>query len=316
VSKDIPIPPRTAYKYLFGPAPSRRLGRSLGVDLVPYKTCTFDCVFREVGVTTLSTPRRREYVPVDEVIAELRDWVKRGGKADYITLSGSGEPTLHTGFGRVLAAIRRMCPIKTALLTNSSLLYLPKVRADAARADLVKVSLSAWDNASFANVNRPHRSITFKKVLSGLHAFRAAFKGKMWLEVVVIAGFNDKPATMGKIARLAADLKPDRVHLNTVVRPPAWPVSGVPRSRMERLARLFKPTAEVIGDLEASACAERNAENAEIVSMLKRRPCTVEDIAVGLGIRKLEAMKAARRLESEGRIRRKKQGKRIYYVCD
>jgi wyosine [tRNA(Phe)-imidazoG37] synthetase (radical SAM superfamily) len=273
-------------------------------------------VFCEVGVTTLSTPRRKEYVPVDKVIAELRDWVKRGGEADYITLSGSGEPTLHSGFGRVLAAIRRMCPIKTALLTNSSLLYLAKVRADAARADLVKVSLSAWDNASFAKVNRPHRSITFGKVLSGLRAFRTGFKGEIWLEVVVIAGFNDKPVQMRKIAKLVAGLKPDRVHLNTVVRPPAWAVSGVSRSRMERLAWLFNPRAEVIGELEAGACAERNAENAEIVSMLKRRPCTVEDIAIGLGIRKLEAMTTARRLESEGRIRRKKQGKRIYYVCD
>lgn len=130
------------YNHLFGPVPSRRFGRSLGIDLTPYKTCSFDCIFCQLGKTTVKTLERREYVPAAEVIEELDDWIKSGGEADYITLSGSGEPTLHSRFGEIIEFARGASSIPVALLTNGSTLGIPEVRAAAAKADVVKISLS------------------------------------------------------------------------------------------------------------------------------------------------------------------------------
>jgi wyosine [tRNA(Phe)-imidazoG37] synthetase (radical SAM superfamily) len=153
------------YRYLFGPVPSRRLGRSLGVDLTPRKTCTFDCVFCQLGRTTHKTMTRKEYVPVHAVLAELGAWIKENGKADYVTLSGSGEPTLHSDFGEVLQFIRSRSSIPAVLLTNGTLLHLPEVQEAASYAHVVKVSLSAWDQASFGWVNRPHPELSFSRVI-------------------------------------------------------------------------------------------------------------------------------------------------------
>lgn len=228
--------------------PSRRLGRSLGIDLVPLKTCSFDCLFCQAGLTSSRTLERREYAPVLEVIAEIDAWLSSGGTADYITLSGSGEPTLHSRFGDVLDAVRERCSIETALLTNSSLLYLPEVRSAACKADLVKVSLSAWNQGSFEDINRPHPDLEFKNIVEGLRSLRGEFSGKLWMEVFVLAGMNDRAESVQKIAALADNICPDRIHLNTVARPPAEETAvRVPANVLERFASLFNPRAEVIG---------------------------------------------------------------------
>lgn len=161
------------FTYLFGPVPSRRLGRSLGVDLTPRKTCTFDCVFCQLGPTTHKTVQRQAYVPTAAVIAELTQWLHAGGTADYITLAGSGEPTLHADFGAIIQFLRAATTIPVALLTNGSLLGDPAVRAAAAQANVVKASLSAWDQPSFASINRPHAALTCAAVVEGLRQFRA-----------------------------------------------------------------------------------------------------------------------------------------------
>jgi wyosine [tRNA(Phe)-imidazoG37] synthetase (radical SAM superfamily) len=154
------------YKHIFGPVPSRRLGRSLGVDLTPYKTCTQDCVFCQLGRTPNKTITRREYVPIGKVLDEIEEWLRRDGKADHITLSGSGEPTLHSCFGEVLGFVRNNSAIKAVLLTNGSLFHLPEVRREALKAHIVKVSLSAWDQASYGWVNRPHPDLDFKQLMT------------------------------------------------------------------------------------------------------------------------------------------------------
>ena len=152
---------KSKHKHLFGPVPSRRLGRSLGVDLTPFKTCSFDCIFCQLGRTTRKTLTRKEYVPIDEVTAELGEWLQTGESADYITLSGSGEPTLNSEFGRVIDFARNATSIPVALLTNGSLLSDPEVRAQAAQANVVKISFSAWDPFSLDHINRPHRGVEF-----------------------------------------------------------------------------------------------------------------------------------------------------------
>jgi len=286
-----------AYKYLFGPVPSRRLGRSLGVDLVPAKTCPFDCLFCEAGPTTLHTIERREYVPIGEVLAELDAWLHAGGVAEYVTLSGAGEPTLHTSFGKVLDFVRSRRCAKSALLTNSSLLGLQEVSDAAARADLVKASLSAWDEESFRTINRPPPQLTFDRVVNGLTEFRARYSGIFWIEVMVVAAVNSTVEAMRRIRAFVEPLKPSRVHLNTVIRTPAYPdTKAVPDARMDLLAACFEPRADVTTGVPATRCATGSVSGLDIMSIIRRRPCTVADITAisGLGSAAIESALAVR----------------------
>ncbi|MBW2031927.1 MAG: radical SAM protein [Deltaproteobacteria bacterium] len=302
------------YKYIFGPVPSRRLGRSLGVDLTPYKTCTQDCVFCQLGRTTKKTITRREYVPTEEVLDELGQWLKRDGRADHITLSGSGEPTLHSRFGEILRFVRKNSTSRAVLLTNGSLFHLPQVRREASEAHIVKISLSAWDQASYRWVNRPHPHLDFKEVIGGQKAFRIEFKGEMWIEVFIVAGMNSIPSDVSKIAALTDLLKPDLVHLNTAVRPPAEDfVAPLSRERLATLCHLFRPPAEVIAEHKNQGGIEIRANEEAIISLLKRRPCTARDIARVFGIHFNEASKFLGNLLRQGRIRTERTNGSLYY---
>ncbi len=246
------------YRYLFGPVHSRRLGLSLGIDLLDRRRCSFDCVFCEVGATELLTLERREYVPTAAVMAEFREWLAASGTADVVTLAGSGEPTLHSGFGDVIDAVHAACSLPVALLTNSTLLWDAEVRAAAARADIVKVSLSAWDDGSLAALNRPAAGLTFARLLDGLHAFRECYSGALWVETLLVHGVNDKPDQVARIAALVAGLHPDKVQLNTVVRPPAVEnTAAVEHDELQRLAVRFTPEAEVIASHNSDSEGQR-----------------------------------------------------------
>lgn len=305
------------YRYLFGPVPSRRFGRSLGVDLTPRKTCSLNCVFCQLGRTPSTTVERRAYVPTAEVLAELRDWLDGGGQADYISLAGSGEPTLHSEFGTVLQFIRDHSAIPTALLTNSTLLHLPQVREAAARAHVVKASLSAWNQASFGWINRPHEQLRFADLLAGLQAFRTEFSGQLWLEVFLLGGMNAVPADVRKIAALAATIAPNRIQLNTAVRPPAEEFAApLSRSQMEELALLFEPPAEVIAEFDRHAAGRFEVNLESIRAMLQRRPCTAGQIAQTFGLHPNEVAKYLGRLVREKRIRSETRNGETYYRTD
>ncbi|MBL7077348.1 MAG: radical SAM protein [Kiritimatiellae bacterium] len=304
------------YRYLFGPVPSRRLGRSLGVDLVPVKTCTFNCPFCEVGLTTAHTVARREYVPVDDVLAEFEDWLASGGEADIITVAGSGEPTLHSRFGDILAGIKACCDIPTALLTNSSLMHLPDVRAGASNASIIKASLSAWDQASFERVNQAHSSLSFETMVEGLRALRGVYSARIWMEVFLMAGVNDDPADVQKIADLAKGIRPDRVQLNTVVRPPADGQAGaVGPEALQKLAGLFEPHAELIAGFQGEPCCGATATEAEVVNMLARRPCTAADVAASFGLPQNESEVLLDQLCESGRVVSDARHDGIYYLA-
>jgi wyosine [tRNA(Phe)-imidazoG37] synthetase (radical SAM superfamily) len=303
------------YKYLFGPVPSRRFGRSLGVDLTPYKTCTQDCVFCQLGRTTDLTVSRDEYVPVDEVIGELGAWFKTKGRADYITLSGSGEPTLHSRFHEVIRFIREYSAIKTVLLTNGSLLHIPEVRSGASRAHIVKVSLSAWDQRSYGWINRPHPAIKFKRFIDGIKTFRTQFTGEFWIEVFLIWGVNSTPSDVSRIAVLAEEIGPDRIQLNTVVRPPVEDFAeAVPEEHAISLCPLFRPTAEIIADFNSSKDYELPANKETILAMLRRRPCTADQIAKVFGMHLNEVSKCLGSLMQDGQIREERKSGDIYYA--
>lgn len=304
------------YKYLFGPVPSRRFGRSLGIDLTPYKTCSFDCIFCQLGRTTAKTFARKEYVPVKDVIEELGGWIKSSGEADYITLSGSGEPTLHSHFGEVIEFARASSSIPVLLLTNGSLLKYADVRADASKANIVKVSLSAGDQDLFEYINRPPREVSLKLLVEGMQHFRNEFTGEMWLEVFVIWGVNSTPKDISQIAELAKMFKPDRIQLNTAVRPPAESfVHPMPMQKLEALTEYFEPPAEVIAEFSSDCTPSARANEDTILAMLQRRPCTAKDIAEALGLHINEVSKYIGKLSRTNVIREMPSGQDKYYTC-
>ena len=209
-----------AYRYLFGPVPSRRLGRSLGIDLVPQKTCTFDCAYCECGRTTVLTLERREYVPTGRVIAELDDCLAKAPDIDYVTFAGSGEPTLHSGIGDIISFIKDRYPrYRVAVLTNGALFVDPDVRAALMRADLVVPSLDAVSEDIFRDINRPSPGITAGQVVAGLVAFSREFPGVIWLEVFIVPGKNDTDEELLRLRDAVAVIAPDRVQVNTLDQP-------------------------------------------------------------------------------------------------
>ncbi len=309
------------YRFLFGPVRSRRLGRSLGIDLVPLKVCTYDCPYCQVGKTTDKTLQRREYVPVDGVLGEFDDWLIHDGQADCVTLAGGGEPTLHSRFGEVIEAIGARCSLRRILLSNGSLFSYPEVRAAAARAEVVKATLSAWDQASYEAVHHPHAALKFDVFAEGLKTFRREFSGEYWLEIFVVPGLNDQIEQMRRIADLAERIAPDRIHLNTAVRPAqdgtVKPVSGV---FMEELARLFHPAGEVIGAAVAPAPSTSPSMTGDeltgrILGLIRRHPVTVTDLCATLGLKENEVEKAVTWLMERGVIRIEKSGSGDFYVA-
>lgn len=272
------------YRYLFGPVPSRRLGLSLGVDLNPVKACTENCVFCQIGRTTDLTLERKEWVPTAAVLAEFDRWRTAAHTTDYVTLSGSGEPTMHTGYGDVLRHVKATTVYRTALLSNGSLLWMPEVRRDAAEADVVKVTLSAWDEDSFRRIHRPAEGLTFARLLAGERAFREEYSGRLWVEIMLLPGFNDAPAQVKAIAELATSLRADAVHLNTTMRPAraGLTVPRVPESWLRTVAPWFSPPAE-IPEFAGRTKSPLAMSDEALLELLARHPIALEAMAATSG---------------------------------
>ena len=300
-------------EHIFGPVPSRRLGRSLGVDLVPFKTCTYDCIYCQLGRTTNKTIRRKEWVSIEIVIEQLKR--KLNSKPDYMTLSGSGEPTLFFELEKLIHRIKDITDIPVAVLTNGSLLFIPEVRSALKVADLVIPSLDAGSNRIFRYVNRPHRGITFKKVLEGLAKFRTEYTGKYWLEVFILAGVTTTEVEVAKLANCIDSICPDKVQVNTVTRPPTEDFAErVPEKQLKTLAAQLYENAEVIADYSnVHKQQDFSARREDVLTLLQRRPCSVEDIAAGLGLHRNEVVKYVEELSFEGKIEAKPQNQQLYY---
>jgi len=299
--------------YIFGPVPSRRLGRSLGVDLVPFKTCTYDCIYCQLGRTTRKTTERQEWVPLDDVLAELKE--KLTLRPDYITLSGSGEPTLYSRLDELIDRIRTMTEVPIAVLTNGSLLWQDDVRRQLMDAHLVIPSLDAGHGGTFQAINRPHRSISFDQMLDGLITFRRQYRGQYWLEVFLLEGktATDREARM--IAEAVERIGPDCVQLNTATRPTAEESAVmVDRQRLADLATLFDPPAEVIADYHGvHAQSDFKVGRQNVLEMVQRRPCSLDDIADGLGMHRNEVIKYVEELETSGLLEKRRTGNTLFY---
>ncbi len=263
---------------LFGPVPSRRYGRSLGIDLVPMKTCCYDCLFCQLGTTPQTTCDRRDYIPLESVYEELSQWLAKGETVDRMTLCGSGEPTLHAHFGEVLRWIRQRTQVPTLLMSNGALFGDPQVRADAALADTVKISLHFWDEASFQATVRPHPSLHFEAIFEGWKCFREMFTGQLDIEFFALPGINDAPEQINKILALAKDLRPDTLTVNSAARPPAEScVKTVPEADLARLRRLFATIAHE--QTAAQASQPEPYSEAALLELVRRHPLTPAQFA-------------------------------------
>jgi len=300
-------------EYVYGPVPSRRLGRSLGVDLVPFKTCTYDCIYCQLGRTTNKTTQRKKWVPIDIVIDQLK--AKLSSKPDYITLCGSSEPTLFSRLEELIPRIKNITDIPVAVLTNGSLLWLSEVSSSVGLADLVIPSLDAGCNQMFQYVNRPHKGITFDKMLEGLIKFWNEYSGKYWLEVFLLADVTTPEIEINRLKTCISSIHPDKVQVNTVTRPPAEDFAErVPEKQLNVLTTRLYERAEVIAEYsdihkQGDFCAQRN----DVLTLLKRRPFCVDDIAAGLGLHRNEVVKYVEELSSEGKIEAKPKKQRLYY---
>jgi wyosine [tRNA(Phe)-imidazoG37] synthetase (radical SAM superfamily) len=305
-------------KYLYGPVPSRRLGRSLGIDIVPFKLCTLDCVYCQLGRTTKRTLQRKDYVPVEAVLAELKGRLAEGLEADFITISGSGEPTLNSRLGELIEGIKKITDIPVAILTNGTLLYRQDVRADCAKADVVLPSLDAGDEQTFQRINRPHSGLSIEKLISGLCAFRKQFTGRIWLEVFLIEGFNTDNEQIAKIKDAIDRICPDKVQLNTAVRPTAESdIKSLNTEKLRAIAEKLGEKCEVIADFSPARHDWHIESKAEdVLSMLKRRPCSLSDISSSLGMSRNEALKYITYFLQQGVIdSQKKDGVTFFSTC-
>jgi len=317
-------------QYLYGPVPSRRLGLSLGVDIVPFKVCTLDCVYCQLGRTTQKSIERKEFVAVKDVLSELKKRIAKGLTADYITFSGSGEPTLNSRLGKLISEVKKITTIPVAVLTNGTLFYRPDVRDDCSNADLIIPSLDAGDQKTFEKINRPHPDINIEKVISGLCELRKQFAGQIWLEVFLVDSINTEAQQLSSIKRAVELICPDKIQLNTAVRPTADASVKPPDTRRLRdIADFFGPKCEIIADMAklplpdsgdkdtAEKSAQFSADDTRametVLSMLKRRPCSLDDISSSLGIHHNQAVKYLTCLEQSRLISSERKNGIIFY---
>ena len=318
-----------ARKYLYGPVPSRRLGLSYGVDIVPFKVCTLDCVYCQLGRTVEKTIERKDFAPIEAILAELREALTEGAKADFVTIGGSGEPTLHSRLGELVDGIKGITDIPVALLTNGTLFERQDVRGDCAKVDVVLPSLDAGDEQTFRRIDRPEPTISLGNVISGLCALREEFAGQIWIEVFLVPSINTAPRQIAHIKEAIGRIRPDKVQLNTAVRPTADPnVVKLSAEKLQDIALQLGPLCEVVADFSGVANGHPTqgrrademgvhfgaAEKVQtVLSMLKRRPCSIEDIATALSVSRRQAEKYVAQLQGAGLVEAEPKGGRVYF---
>ncbi|HCG76352.1 MAG: radical SAM protein [bacterium (Candidatus Ratteibacteria) CG_4_10_14_3_um_filter_41_18] len=303
--------------YVFGPVPSRRLGFSLGIDTIPYKTCSLDCVYCQLGRTLKKTIKTKECVSSSLILKQLKKVISSGRKIDYLTFSGSGEPTLNSKIGEMISEIKKITEIPVAVLTNGTLLFKKKIRENLKKADLVIPSLDAVSSSVFEKINRPYSSLKIDKIISGLTKFREEFDGKIFLEIMLVSGVNDNSQELKKLKAAINLIRPDKVQLNSPVRPPAeeW-VKPVSLNKLKNIKKLFGKNCEIIIPFKRKkqTAYQKDLEK-EILALLSRRPVTALEISNVLGAHLNEVVKYLEVLEKKKRINSKiHQSKRYYGI--
>ncbi len=269
-------------KCVFGPVPSRRLGQSLGIDPVPLKTCNWNCVYCQLGRSRPLINERKDFFPVQDMIFEVQEALTahKPEEIDWVTLIGSGETTLHSGIGDLIHQVKALTPLPVAVITNGSLLYQPDVRQELVAADAVLPSLDAGDENTYQKINRPYPDLTFKCLVEGLSAFRKVYRGKFWIEVMLVHDLNDTEAALMQIAGKLEKIQPDEVHILQPTRPPVetW-VKPADEEGLQRACRILGKTARVIDPAEGTFDLSSNEDLMDaIVSIITRHPMKETEI--------------------------------------
>ena len=307
-----------AYQHLFGPVPSRRLGISLGVDLVPHKVCTLNCIYCECGATTKLTIKRKEYIPYDRTIKELDDYLNHHAVPDYITFSGSGEPSLNSRIGDIINYIKKNYPkIKVAVLTNASLFFLDEVRESLMLADVVLPSLDAATREAFLSLNRPHAALDHQEHIESLIKFRKEFKGLIWLEIFLLKGYNTDPKNLTALKKAIEKIEADSVQLNTLDRPGVLTdLKALSNMELEKIKNDWAlKNVEIIAPVlnrEQKGSFRQDIENI-ILETISRRPCTLADLSHILNIHENEINKYLSTLEAKNRIETLNMERGLFY---
>lgn len=303
--------------HIFGPVPSRRLGRSLGVDVIPYKTCTFDCIYCECGATTNKTCAREEFFPLHVLLDELEGRLSEiPSKPDVVTLSGAGEPTLYKRTGELIREAKRLCGLPVAVITNSSLLDRAEVREELLEADIVLPSLDTADEDTYRRLNRPHEACKLQSIIDGIETFLKRFEGMALFEVLFLDGFNTDASNLEKLKETLGRCRFDKMQINTAVRPGTESdITPVELNELERIATFFGSRAEIIADAHRGrAMREDRAEEEKVLALLERRPCTVRDVGNSLGITVPEAAKLVSRLVERKLVKPHRHGSSLFYT--
>jgi wyosine [tRNA(Phe)-imidazoG37] synthetase (radical SAM superfamily) len=272
-------------RYVYGPVPSRRLGRSLGIDPVPPKTCNWNCVYCQLGRTTPVSNERRELAPREEVLDEVESaFIAGGANIDWVTFVGSGEPTLHAGLGRMIREVRAMVRVPIAVITNGALLHRSDVRRQLAVADAIMPSLDAGSEELYHAINRPFPGLTLEQHVEGLVAFQRSFAGRLWVEVMLVAGLNDGEAALRDLATALRRIEPDEVHINVPTRPPAEPWVKAPEAGvLERARSLLGVRAHVVLPVVSDFEVHTDANIAEAVAgIVARHPLSEQELLAAL----------------------------------
>jgi len=302
------------YKHLFGPLMSRRFGRSLGIDLCPMKTCSYDCIFCQLGKTPQKTTKREEFFPLKDICNEIAHWLKTDGNAEYITLAGSGEPTLYSRFGELTDFIHSKTDIPVLLLSNGSLFWQKEVREAASKIDVVKLSMSVWNQDLFDRINRPVSGLIFEDMVNGEIEFRKKYKGKLILEVFLLEGINATQSDVRKIAQFAKQIKPDTIHFNTVTRPAAEGFAhSVAKKEMEQFSEMFTPHAEIPPEVSGTPLLNKDIDEEKIMDLIRRRPVTLKQLADTFGAHPNEIAKITGKFLRDGKIAIKNEHGENYF---
>ncbi len=306
---------------VFGPIQSRRLGVSLGIDLLPFKTCSMDCIYCECGKTTNLTSERKEWFPTDKAIRQIDEALNRHPHIDYITFSGVGEPTLDTGIGTIIAHIRTHYPaVKVCLLTNSTMFPVPGFIEQLADCDLIIPSLDGSNAEELRKMNRPVAGTDFEKIVESIARLKTVMHGRMWLEIFIAKGINDSRESAERFEKLVARIRPDKVQLNTLDRPGTERDVEIPDPAVLKMMSSIIGRAAPVECIGGRAAKKNSAEptdiedyNADILNTVASRPCTALDIASTLGFDEGKVEAHMRRLEKAGLVVSESGPRGIYY---
>lgn len=306
------------YKYIFGPVPSRRLGMSLGIDLIPGKICSLDCIYCEVGETTTLTLKKNTEISADDVIKEIIAFFKENPKPDYITITGSGEPTLSECIKQVIQFIKKTYhDLKVAVITNGTLFYNRRARLSVLDADIVLPSLDAATDEVFSLINRPVKNYSINKYINGLIEFRNAFSGKIYLEVFIVPGMNDSENELTALRNAISLIRPDKIQLNTLDRPGVVStIKGADLNRLMAIADFMDLDGiEIISSVK-STNASRGSKKyiiAKILEITSRRPCTIDDFLIIVDVNFNELSEQLNKMVDHGLLSTTNGVRGIYY---